>query len=264
MPPDVSSQVENTISVTPTDTKQASKFYRNDTNRESTNSLYEEAINIIPGRLTVLQTSKDLPAAQQPFHNRLNRLQRYPDCPGVSIAYDLLTHTGFATEPLHFINQPKLERKFGDLTLVSDADYVVVGQISSLTYMVVTEDLSGKQTFDRRRKQMVGDMLVAATTRHDFFLQSESEKLSPHVYGMLLWKSNVNFYQATLKHETIVELQPGRRLPYCNQLRVQEDANWHNRKDTSSLSLFDHADRETIAYTLSGIRKTILRMRHYA
>jgi hypothetical protein len=84
--------------------------------------LCEEAVKIILEPSSKIHSYKDLSAAQQPFFNRLKRLQRYRECPGVSIASNLLTHTGFETEPLHYITQPKLERKFGNRTVVSDAD----------------------------------------------------------------------------------------------------------------------------------------------
>ncbi|KAI8577800.1 hypothetical protein K450DRAFT_301619 [Umbelopsis ramanniana AG] len=271
MPPEVNAQTENSIIASPVNVRQlqhtsdwgqeqmksfrmslkseewASKFYNK--------YLYEEAKNIIVELPLGPENYKDLPAVQKPFLNRLLRLKRYPHYPGVSIASVLLEHTGFETEKLNCIAQPKLEKKFGDLTLISDADYVAIGPLSPLAYMVVIEDLSGKKTFDERRHQMVGDMLVAATTRHNFFLQNESYDISPHIYGMLLWKSGVRFYQATFDHQDIDNRQ-SKRTFYYKDIDILENRCvplGNNHKD--SLSLFNADDGKIIAYILSGIRK---------
>ncbi|KAG2173468.1 hypothetical protein INT44_008820 [Umbelopsis vinacea] len=240
-----------------------SEFYPIDRNSVSADNLYEEASKIVLNPITESQTFEDLPGAQKSFYNRLRRLQSHPNRPGISIASDLLTHTGFESHSFDFITQPKLESKFGDIALVSDADYVVTRQMTSLTQMVIIDDLSGEETFIKRRYQMIDDMLVAATTRHDFFLQNELEEMSPCVYGMLVWRSSVIFFQATIGHAEIVERQSG-YSPYSNCLYFHEDISYRrNERFTSSLSLMNREDRETIAYILSGIRKTILQMRPY-
>jgi hypothetical protein len=71
-----------------------SKLYTNDIHGKTANNLYKEASNIILVRPSDFDTFKNLPAVQKPFLNQRRRLERYPDCPGVSISSDLLTHCG--------------------------------------------------------------------------------------------------------------------------------------------------------------------------
>ncbi|CAO3691300.1 unnamed protein product [Umbelopsis ramanniana] len=160
--------------------------------------VYPPAFNLIVSESSHKEAYEGLKASQKPFYNRLNRLGMRPDCPGVNIAYDLLTHTGFEDGPIHFISQAKLETKISTMTVVSNANYVVIGQIRPLAYMVDFEDTCGNETFGKRRYQMAGDMLVAATIKHTFLSKHDCCPPSTRMFGMLVWKSDMSFYQVIL------------------------------------------------------------------
>jgi hypothetical protein len=223
--------------------------------------IYPPAFNLI-----VLQSSdeiayKDLDASQKPFYNRLERLRKWANCPGVNIAYDLLTHTGFEDSPIHFISQPKLKTKISTMTVVSEADYVVIGHFLPLAYMVVIEDTCGNEAFEKRRYQMAGDMMVAATIRHAVLSPHDCYRSSStRIFGMLVWKSDVSFYQAAFTHEDLTKRQSGCPT-FLSSTIVEEDiANLKNGEVKASFSLLEQKERRSIVGILLGIKEEILSM----
>jgi hypothetical protein len=220
---------------------------------------YQPAFNLIVSKSSNKKEYKHLQASQKPFYNRLMLLRKRPNCPGVNFAYDLLTHTGFEDGSIHFLSQPKLETKISTMTIVSDADYLVIGQFLSLVYMVVIEDTCGSEKFEKRRYQMAGDMMVAATIRHTFLSQHDCSSPAIHMFGMLVWKTNVTFYHATFKYEDVTEPQCG--FPtLVKSPCIKEHTMQSSHSHTKGFSVFDQEERKSIANILLGIKRQILSM----
>jgi hypothetical protein len=236
----------------------ASRFEASVPINKDPSDVYSPACNLICSKSIYTEASEKLKASQKPFYNRLNRLRKRPDCPGVVyIAHDLLTHTGFEDGPIHFIPQAKLETKIGTMTFVSDADYVVIGQFPSLVYMVVIEDTCGSETFEQRRYQMAGDMLVAATIRYTFISQHGCCAATTRIFGMLVWKTNVSFYQATFSHAALTERQSGCPTPVSNKYIDEHLAYRLYCPNNAMLLLLHQDDRRSIVSILLGIKKEI-------
>jgi hypothetical protein len=227
--------------------------------RRSPSDIYPPAINLIVSKSSDTKKYKDVGASQKPFYNRLRLLKKRPSCPGVDIAHDLLTYTGFQDGPLHFLSQPKLETKISTMTIVSDASYVVIGQFLSLVYMVVIEDTRGSETFAKRRYQMAGDMVVAATIRHSAFSQHACCASSTRVFGMLVYRTYVSFYQATFTHEDVTESQSG--CPTLVKSTCIEEHTKHDGYSTiNGFSVSQQEERKSIVSILLGIKREILSM----
>lgn len=283
MPPEVNSPMETSINAYPLEDQQlertsdwsekkidsfklrivrfpwASNLITPSPSNKDPSDVYPPAFNLLVSYPSDKRAYADLEASQKPFYNRLKLLRRWPHCPGVNIAYFLLTHTGFEDEPIHFLSQAKFKTKISGKTVISDASYVVIGQLLSLIYMVVIEDTCGIETFEKRKYQMAGDMMVAATIRHTVFSQHDCFPASTRMFGMLIWESNVSFYQANFTHEAIMKRQCGdptfSQSTFYEHYEVSEDPSI-----STKLSLLDLEGRRSIASTLLCIRREILFM----
>jgi hypothetical protein len=225
---------------------------------EDPSDVYPPAFNLMVSK-SIYVACEDLKASQKPFYNRLNRLRKRPNCPDANIAYDLLTHTGFDDGPTHFISQTKLETRISTMTVVSDANYVVIGQFPSLAYMVVIEDTCGNQTFEKRRYQMAGDMTVAAMIRHTFLSQNGRCPSSTNMFGMLVWRSDVSFYQVTFTHEDVTKRQSECPTPVSNTIVDEHLVQRKFCPTKATFSLFDREDRSSVVSILLGMKKEISR-----
>lgn len=223
---------------------------------ENSLDVYTLVFNLIVSNSSDMVKYVDLKTSHKPFFNRLKLLRKRPNTPGVNIAYDLLINTGFEDGPIHFLSKVKLEKKISDMMVASDADYVVIGQFLPLVYMVVIEDTSGNETFEHRRLQMATDMMIAATIRHDFLSLDDCRPSSTHIYGMLVWKSEVSFYQAAFTTEDITKRQSGSST-FGKSTIIEEHTLFLEHETKVRFSLFDQGDRSSIVGILLEIKKEI-------
>ncbi|KAK9736888.1 hypothetical protein K7432_018499 [Basidiobolus ranarum] len=205
---------------------------------------------LLPG-INVLSTDVKISQSQRPFFNRLNQLRYFPDEPPVdSVAYDLLTYSGFESEILHFRPRPHLELSWNDKEISSEADFGVYSgnftDFLNAKYFVVVENKAEKRNvYQGGECQLCGEMLLAATTRFTNIKRDHT------VYGMILRGLSVRFYKATFSKDYLSNLEKETILK--KSITIQRFPS----ETTQALFLSDTDDREHIIRILCSIRKNV-------
>lgn len=167
-----------------------------------------------------------------------------------SVAYDLLTYSGFESELLHFRPRPRLELLWNDKEISSDADFGVYSDnpkefVTAKYFVVVGDKADKRKVYKGGECQLCGEMLLAATNRFS------NVKRDHTVYGMIVKGLSVRFYKATYSKKYLSNLEQE------TSLKQTVIVKRYPSETIPALSLSDTDEREEIIRMLCSIRTNI-------
>jgi hypothetical protein len=191
-----------------------------------------------------------------PFFNRLKgRFDRTSEAVNNFITSDLLTYTGFESHNIHFMPYPNMEMKCGAQALKCNATFATYTILRDFVHMVVLEDIDKNKNPEEMECQVIGNMLVAAKNRFTILLDHSRKICSPCVYGMLLWRDQVQYYKGTFSSAYLSAARSGKRVMY--PLGTTIDRICHHSQRKTSYSLLSANERQLAVEVLTSIKMDI-------